>query len=109
MNRVRAKLHNCKGETLVEVLASILIASLSVALLLGAVAASANINRQAEASDERFYEALTTAESRSSTPINGQVGITVSGKGITMELEIQAYGSGDLWSYALTPTGGGGS
>ena len=42
------KLHNSQGETLVEVLSSILIASLSVALLFGCVMASAGMDREAQ-------------------------------------------------------------
>ena len=45
------KLRNSRGETLVEVLASVLICALSVMLLFGAVMASGRIDLQAQAAD----------------------------------------------------------
>ena len=51
------KLRNSRGETLVEVLASVLICALSVMLLLGAVSASTSIGLQAQAADEDYSPA----------------------------------------------------
>lgn len=53
-----------RGETLVEVLASILIGVLSVALLFSAVMASANIDKKAKKTDEAFNAALNAAEAQ---------------------------------------------
>lgn len=62
------KLRNSRGETLVEVLASVLICALSVMLLLGAVSASTSIGLQAQAADEDYYTALSKAERQSKVP-----------------------------------------
>lgn len=112
MKRLRAKLKSQQGETLVELLASILISTLSVGLLLGAVAVSANLNRQAETADKTFYDALTAAESRATPATVGvaeapKVTVTETG-GSSVSLDVVVYGGDGLWSYALK-TGGGGS
>lgn len=61
MKRCKAKLRSNQGETLVELLASVLIATLSVALLIGCVTASFQLGRQADQSDS-YQTALTAAE-----------------------------------------------
>lgn len=59
---MRRKLNDVRGETLVEVLASILIGSLSVALLFSMVMASGNMDKSAKEADEAFMESLNAAE-----------------------------------------------
>lgn len=56
------KLRSNRGETLVEVMASILISALSVALLFSCVAASFDMDKEAKELDKKHYEALTAAE-----------------------------------------------
>lgn len=106
MKRLRAKLKSQRGETLVELMASILISTLSVGLLLGAVAVSANLNRQAENADETFYGALTAAESRAGAPRSGTVTVAETG-GSSVTLDIDVYGGDGLWSYAWKAGGEG--
>lgn len=106
MNAMRAKLKSSRGETLVEVLASILIATLSVALLLGGVAVSVNLGRQADAADDSFYAILTAAESRTGVPASGT--ITIVEGGTSISIPVWAYGGEGLWSYALDTAAGGG-
>ena len=106
MKAIKRKLRGQRGETLVEVLASILVASLSVVLLLGGVAVSVNINRQADAADNAFYENLTTVESRTGTPKSGT--ITIAGGAASISIPVRVYGGEDLWSYALDTSGEGG-
>lgn len=59
------KLKNQRGETLVEVMASIVIASLSAALLFSCIMASTQINRTAQNADKAYYAALSKAEGQS--------------------------------------------
>lgn len=106
MKSIKRKLRGQRGETLVEVLASILIATLSVALLLGGVAVSVNINRQADAADEAFYENLTAAESRTGTPKSGTIAIVEGG--VSISIPVWVYGGEKLWSYALNSADEGG-
>lgn len=105
MRQVKAKLRSNRGETLVEVLAAILVATLSVGLLMGGVAASSAINRQADHSDESFYETLTAAESRTGTSVPGSV--RVAEGAVETSIPVLVYGDEDLRSYALDPGGGG--
>lgn len=111
MNRIQAKLRSQRGETLVELMAAILISTLSVGLLLGGVAVSANINRQAQNTDAAFYHILSAAESRQ-VPASGGVAADPSiqvreHSSKTVEIPVQVYGDSGLYAYALPPTGGG--
>lgn len=110
MKALKTKLRSQRGETLVEVLASILIASLSVALLLGGVAVSANLERQADQTDKYFYETLTAAESHTSAISTGVLApnIEVKENGIPIKIPIHVYGGEGLYSYALNTTVEGG-
>ena len=132
---MREKLRNSRGETLVEVLVSVLVCALSITLLAGAVTASANIDLRAQAADTEYYTALSKAERQSRTPAGGsseadtynslpgetKVSVT-SGSGGSVEIEPDAtsklyfYGTERLLSYANDKpepapdpgTGGGG-
>lgn len=132
---MREKLKNSRGETLVEVLVSVLVCALSITLLAGAVTASANIDLRAQAADTEYYTALSKAERQSRTPAGGsseadtynslpgetKVSVT-SGGGGSVEIEPDAtsklyfYGTERLLSYAIDKpepapdpgTGGGG-
>ena len=132
---MREKLRNSRGETLVEVLVSVLVCALSITLLAGAVTASANIDLRAQAADTEYYTALSKAERQSRTPAGGsseadtynslpgetKVSVT-SGGGGSVEIEPDAtsklyfYGTERLRSYAIDKpepapdpgTGGGG-
>lgn len=105
MTVLKRKLRSQRGETLVEVLASILIAALSVAMLLGGVAVSSNLGRQADTSDEYFYETLTAAENRQTPVKDGTIALTEGGTSI--DIPIQVYGGEGLYSYALDTAAGG--
>lgn len=92
-------------------LASILIASLSVAMLLGGVAVSANLGRQADGADAYFYKTLTAAETQSSPDPTASLSTIVIKKGEAeiADIPIQVYGNEGLWSYAFDTAGGDGS
>lgn len=113
---MREKLRDSRGETLVEVLASVLICALSVTLLFGAVMASSNIDLKAQEADGEYYDALTKAERQKDTDKHASSGaaVTVTSKdaGGTLlnSVEIKAddedsglsfYGSERLLSYAV--------
>lgn len=110
MNRLRAKLKKSQGESLVEVLAAILVATLSVALLLGGVVISTQLGRQADQADQAFYQALSAAENRQVplTPMDGIAAspqVTITNGSDSVELPVQVYGGENLYSYGLA--GGG--
>lgn len=110
MTALKAKLRSQRGETLVEVLASILIASVSVAMLLGGVTVSVNLGRQADTADQYFYETLTAAESREVPVSTGTSApeIIIREGGKTTTIPVQVYGDAGLYSYALDITAGDG-
>lgn len=106
----REKILNSRGETLVETLAAILIAVLSVALLLGSVTASGQLARQADQSDTSFFETLTNAEDRG-TPLTEGVAsspeVKIKESGTEVTIPVQVYGGEDLYSYARKDPSGG--
>lgn len=109
----REKILNSRGETLVETLAAILIAVLSVTLLVGSVTASSNLARQADQSDKSFFTTLTEAENREAplTISDGNPQVTITEGAKTATIPVQVYGGEDLYSYArqaATPEGGDG-
>ena len=109
MKQIKAKLGGSRGETLVETLAAILVAALSVGLLLGGVAVSVQLNRQAEESDRTFYDTLTAAENRTApvTTTESTPSVTVEEGEKSASIPVQVYGGEGLWSYALKDDEGG--
>lgn len=97
------KLRENRGETLVEVLASILIASLSVALLFGCVMASSNMDRDARKLDAEHYKYLSEAEAQSGAGTSAKVTVTndavtdLTAK--TKEVSVNIYGGAKMYSY----------
>ena len=89
------KLGDRRGETLVEVLASILIAALSVTLLFGCIMASSNMDREAKGLDQK----LTAAETRSGVGTSGKVNIQNNKNSVTKDLPVEIYGGGGMYSY----------
>lgn len=113
---MREKLKNTRGETLVEVLACVLICALSITLLTGAVTVSVNIDSRAQKSDGEYYAALSRAEAQEER-LDTLFGKSVSsGLEITVEnqqtdpdrkgITVYFYGSENLFSFAPIPGGG---
>lgn len=102
---MRKKLQSGRGETLVELMASIVIGTLSVALLLGGVMASTSIGRTARGLDKDYYEHLSAAEGRTGAPLPGQLTVENKGSGVRKTFSVGLYGGGEMYSYALEETG----
>jgi hypothetical protein len=100
------KLKNKKGETIVELLAAILVGTLSVALLAAGIAAAGHIESQADQSDTEFYEALSEAEAKTTPSISGAVA-TVREGARTVSIPIDVYGSDGVWSYRASQSESG--
>lgn len=97
------KLKSRRGETLVEAMASIVIAALSVALLFTCVMAASQINRMAREADEAYYAALTAAETQMADadhPVKSGK-IEINGR----EFNISLYGGEGMYAYAKGGTG----
>lgn len=110
MRQLRAKLKSSRGETLVETMAAVLIAALSVAMLLGGVTVSVSLGRHADETDAYFYETLTAAETRQTPVMDGVSSpvVRITSGGTSIALPIQVYGGEGLYSYALDAGGGTG-
>lgn len=62
-------LQDNRGETLVEVLASVVVATLSISLLFGCIMVSTQMDAKARAADEQHYENLTAADAQASASL----------------------------------------
>lgn len=98
---MRRKLNSQSGETLVEALASILIAFLSVTMLFFCVSAASRMDEGTVDSDKLYYEALTAAEAAGDADKTDDSGtVTVQPlNGAPFEIQIDFYGKGGLYSY----------
>lgn len=111
-NKLKQKWQDSGGETLVEVLVSILIGALAVFLLFGAVVVSVNLDRKARAADKALKECIMGAENRTKEAAEtGKIKISNVTCGITKEnIPVTFYGDKGVLSYKLnsTPAGGEG-
>lgn len=103
------KLRDSRGETLVEVMASVLISALSVALLFGGVMASVHMDAGARERDEAYYAALSAAELQAGPAAAEGVVRLEAGDGPAggpgLELPVSLYGGGETYAYALDDAG----
>ena len=106
---MKRKWRDARGETLVEVLASILIAALSVALLFSAVLASARMERSAEQTDDSCDASVRAAEEQDkedAVTVPDDAKVTVKNKDPLIEeaaVPVNFYGGNGVVSYALQP------
>lgn len=99
---MKKKLSQNRGETLVEVLAAVLIASLAITLLFGGIMASVNLNRSAKTSDETFYADLSAAERQTDDEdkVSSIIVTVKDSDGNGPELTVTVYGGEAVRSYA---------
>lgn len=103
---MKRKLKNERGETLIEVLASILIGALSVALLFTAVMASGRMDLDTKETDKKYNEVLGKAENRESLDSSITLAdpkVTVRNPDVlpTAEIPVDFYGGEGALSYKL--------
>ena len=105
---MKRKWNDAHGETLVEVLASVLICSLSVALLFSMVMASGNMDQSAKKAEKDFSESLNLAEAQTAPVdpalITSSTNVEVKNSGVsgsTKQLTVVFYGGRGALSYAL--------
>lgn len=96
--RLKRKFCSQGGESLIEVLASVLVALLAVGLLASAIAASSRIGAASGEMDEDFYRELAEAEAQESQTEPGTVKVTPS-DGTPIEYAVDYYGGEDVYSY----------
>lgn len=103
--RVQKKLKSEKGESLIELLASILVASLSVVLLAGMVAVSSRINRSVRESDAAFYGYVSEAEAQTEEVTAPAAQLQIQEEGAAPILvKITCYGEEDSGVYSYKKT-----
>lgn len=108
---MRQKLRDSRGETLVEVMASIVIATLSIALLLGGIMASARVERGARDLDRDYYQYLSAAEAHDGSGTeggaakSGELTIQNTASGLSNKFDILLYGGSGMWAYGLKGAG----
>lgn len=102
---VGRKRKDSRGETLVEMLASILIAALSVALLFTCCMTAAAMGRDTREADGRYYEALSAAEEKAGK--EGESSVTVKGNGTEDTIDVFLYGGEEMYSYQKGAASGG--
>lgn len=107
---MKRKLKCNRGETLVEVLAAILIGALSVALLFTAVMASARMDKTARETDGKYKDVLAAAEGRTTvfnpfadTVSDDDKKVTVANGSSEANVSVTFYGGDGALSYALAP------
>ena len=76
MSNVRHTLASSRGETLVEVLAALLVSALAILLLSGAIASATNIIEQSDSKLKEYYApaTFTEVETKGSVSITCKVG-----------------------------------
>lgn len=112
--RLKTKLRNARGETLIEVLASVLVGALSVALLFGCAMVCVRLDRDATTADAEHAKALTDAEIQQTPAENAalfapsvtdtRVTVTrLDGTGTPAKITVAYYGGKGAVSYKLQP------
>lgn len=110
------KIHNDRGETLIEVLTSIIIGILSVAMMYSCIQMATNMDEKAKALDDEHYAGLSAADVQAPSPeptsgtvtiervkttYNSTASITPEPPSATLstELDITIYGDAEMSSY----------
>lgn len=115
MKHTLKKLKSSSGETLVELLASILIAVLSVSILFGGIMVSVRINEEADRADQEYYKGLSAAEEQKvlilpdGTEGTGEISVNITTDFTTVSVEVGIYGGYGLYSYKRPEEAGGGA
>ena len=106
MKKFLKKTTSRKGETLVELLVSILLIALSVALLLGMYQASGRINQTAREMDEKLNQSVTEAGNRTGESQKGTVTFEFD-EGVpdeNGEIEVEIYSNESVTAYSKSPS-----
>lgn len=98
MKGLKRKLTDSKGETLIEVVASILIGALSILMLFTGLMASFQMNLAAGQSDETFYRVLNEAEAQNNPVEQAQVKVLMDGTK-QVDFSVNVFGGEGLYSY----------
>ncbi len=109
--RTLKKFISPKGETLVELLVSIMVIAISVLLLVGMYQASGSINRAAREMDDELYNSVTEVGNRAGESQKGTVTFEIndpfadgfSPDDSTGEIEVDIYFNDTVSAYSKAP------
>lgn len=97
MTHIINKLRSGRGETLTEMLVSIVILGLSVSLMVTMIITSTRMTEQASDKDREYKDYLSTAEKQEGEGVAGTVTIQ-KGSDPPVEIDVKIYGD-ELKSY----------
>lgn len=104
MSKIKNKLCNVKGETLIESVAAILIFTFASIILLSMISTAAKINYTAKQEDKLIWEELDYAEAQETKTESKTVRIEYGGKTDTVTVDIYSSAKGILYSFSsVTP------
>ncbi len=94
------KLQSRRGETMVEMLVSMMILTLTICLLVTMIVVSYQFDRQAREADNKFKEDLAAAENFTGAHTSGKIILKPDG-GPSVEIDVEIYSKdgSDLKSY----------
>lgn len=105
---MKRKLKESRGETVIEVLASVLVCALSVALLVSGIMAGASMDTTARGMDEDYYKYLSAAETFDAAEMEGgaakEATLRITGTG-TQDVSVELYGGSEMYAYKVKETG----
>lgn len=101
------KLHENRGETLIETLAAILVAALAAALLFSGVTTSVEMAKSTRVAEDAYYKTVSGAENRNTAVAVDEssslphVSVKVSGNEMKFTgVDVNLYGGNGLYSYS---------
>lgn len=101
------KLHNRRGETLVETLCAVLVLALAVALLAAMLSASFRLDRKTDEATGALYQAFSKAEKPESGDASTAGTVSVQIGAETSDVNVTFYGNQEQIVSYRTESGGG--
>ena len=104
IHRIKARLRSRAGESIAEVLVSLLISSLALVMLAGMISAAARMVKRSEGYIETYVEGVNAVAEKGASPSDGKVTLTAgSQRPFTddgeAEISVMYYTHGDVVSY----------
>lgn len=102
MNKIFRKLRSRRGETLTEMLVSIVILGLSIAMMVTMIITSTHLAEQSTKKDKDYRDQLSAAEKQDGPGELGTVKITTNDDSTGVSIEVKVFGEdadGSLKSY----------
>ena len=102
MKKIARKLRSRRGETLTEMLVSIVILGLSIAMVATMIITSTKITERSTAKDREYQDQLSAAEAQNGEATSGSVIIKKDGEP-DISIDVNIYGDeGKLKSYKIS-------